>query len=299
MDIIYEDLIDEDYQIKNKNYDIIQHQHRNEIINKFNIKKNTKVLEIGCGQGNSTYILASKVGENGLVVGIDTADENYGSPMTLEQSLELLLKSKLGKRINIKLNTNLLNDITWDEFKKEYTEKFDYIVFMLSSWYIESEDQFKKLLIRLREIGNVLCFADFNPIPIYFENIPHYIAITLQSELYNIRNIYIGENNGYNPNVRSIFTVDKIKEIMIESKWKNILNESEIETDKLQDGKWEVSECLSNSFNNYIEGLNIIEDEKTKEKIKNNLYMQLNILKNVKNNIKNVKTLKTFCIVIK
>lgn len=134
MDIIYEDLIDEDYQIKNKNYDIIQHQHRNEIINKFNIKKNTKVLEIGCGQVNSTYILASKVGENGLVVGIDTADENYGSPMTLGQSLELLLKSKLGKRINIKLNTNLLNDITWNEFKKEYTEKFDYVVFMLSSW---------------------------------------------------------------------------------------------------------------------------------------------------------------------
>lgn len=284
----------EDYQLKNKNFNHIQFQHRNNIINKFNIEEGSSILEIGCGQGDATYVLASKIGNNGIVVGVDIADRDYGSPMTLGQSLDLLLKSKLRSRINIKLNTDLSKDTTWNEFKDEYPNLFDYIFLIHSSWYMESDVKLKKLLNKLYKLGKKLCFVEYDPEPKDFEQIPHYISSIIQSELYFLRNLYIKDDNKYNPNIKTIITPKKIKEICCEIGWKFIINEFEINTENLQDGKWEISECLSEHFKKYIKELeSIIDDEKHKNII-NHLYVQIDILNNMRNNN---KSLTTKCII--
>lgn len=41
------------------------------------IEKGSTVLEIGCGQGDTTAVIASMVGENGNVVVVDIADPKY------------------------------------------------------------------------------------------------------------------------------------------------------------------------------------------------------------------------------
>lgn len=47
--------------------EIAQAEHRIRIVNKWNIAPGSKVLELGCGQGTATAVLAELVGEKGHV----------------------------------------------------------------------------------------------------------------------------------------------------------------------------------------------------------------------------------------
>lgn len=58
----------------------IQHsqtRHRLVLLQHWNIPTAAKVLELGCGQGDCTTVLASAVGEQGSVVAVDPADLDY------------------------------------------------------------------------------------------------------------------------------------------------------------------------------------------------------------------------------
>lgn len=56
-----------------------QLQHRLGILQKWGLVPGSKVLEIGCGQGDCTLVLADLVGEHGHVTAIDPAPLDYGS----------------------------------------------------------------------------------------------------------------------------------------------------------------------------------------------------------------------------
>lgn len=59
----------------------IQHSqtiHRLDLLKQWNIADGSKVLELGCGQGDCTTVLASAVGEQGKVVAVDPAELDYG-----------------------------------------------------------------------------------------------------------------------------------------------------------------------------------------------------------------------------
>lgn len=55
-----------------------QIQHRLDVLNKWNIPLGSKILEIGCGQGDFTLVAAYIVGDQGHVTGIDPAPLDYG-----------------------------------------------------------------------------------------------------------------------------------------------------------------------------------------------------------------------------
>jgi ubiquinone/menaquinone biosynthesis C-methylase UbiE len=60
----------------------IQHSqtlHRLALIQHWNIPTGSNVLELGCGQGDCTTVLANSVGEQGSVVAVDPAELNYGT----------------------------------------------------------------------------------------------------------------------------------------------------------------------------------------------------------------------------
>lgn len=63
----------------------IQHAqtlHRLALLQHWNIPVGSKVLELGCGQGDCTTALASAVGEQGRVVAVDPAPLDYGAFFT-------------------------------------------------------------------------------------------------------------------------------------------------------------------------------------------------------------------------
>ena len=56
-----------------------QVEHRLQLIRQWPIQTGSTVLEIGCGQGDCTVVLASIVGPTGHVTAIDPAALSYGS----------------------------------------------------------------------------------------------------------------------------------------------------------------------------------------------------------------------------
>jgi ubiquinone/menaquinone biosynthesis C-methylase UbiE len=62
----------------------IQHSqtlHRLALLQQWNISTSSKVLELGCGQGDCTTVLASAVGEKGRVIAVDPAELSYGTAL--------------------------------------------------------------------------------------------------------------------------------------------------------------------------------------------------------------------------
>lgn len=84
----------EAYQVQ-----MVQTKHRIKLVDFWNIKAGSRILEIGCGQGDTTAVLAYYAGEKGFVQGIDVGSPTYGSPVSLGESANYLMRSKLGKQI--------------------------------------------------------------------------------------------------------------------------------------------------------------------------------------------------------
>lgn len=112
--------------------------HRIELVKTFQVKKGMKVLEIGCGQGDTTVVLADAVGETGQIVAIDIASPEYGAPITLGEAAETISQSPLGQRIDFHFETDFL--------QMAFDEKFDVIVLSHCSWYFESIELLKNYL---------------------------------------------------------------------------------------------------------------------------------------------------------
>jgi ubiquinone/menaquinone biosynthesis C-methylase UbiE len=53
-------------------------QHRIDIVSNWDIPMGAKVLELGCGQGDCTAVLAELVGPNGHITAVDPGPLNYG-----------------------------------------------------------------------------------------------------------------------------------------------------------------------------------------------------------------------------
>lgn len=52
--------------------------HRVRLVQAWDILEGSCVLELGCGQGDCTAVLAAAVGESGHVTGVDPAPLDYG-----------------------------------------------------------------------------------------------------------------------------------------------------------------------------------------------------------------------------
>ncbi|KAJ2892637.1 hypothetical protein MKZ38_009533 [Zalerion maritima] len=67
----------------------------------FAVPPSSRVLEVGCGQGECTLVLARAVGAGGKVLGIDPAPGGYGEPFGIGESQEWILGSEMGRRGNV------------------------------------------------------------------------------------------------------------------------------------------------------------------------------------------------------
>ncbi|WP_088012235.1 class I SAM-dependent methyltransferase [Gottfriedia acidiceleris] len=209
----------------------IQTEHRFKLVEFWNIEKGSKVLEIGCGQGDTTAVLAYIVGENGLVHGIDIGPPTYGSPISLGDSADFLLQSKLGKQLKMEFEFDILSPTV--EF---HENEFDFIVMSHCSWYLKSHEEFIAVLKKIKKWGKKLCFAEWDTRISSIEQYPHLLSILIQAQ-------YESFKQNSESNIRTLLTPNDIKNICEASGW-NIMNETSIFSPKLQDGKWEVNKTL-------------------------------------------------------
>jgi Methylase involved in ubiquinone/menaquinone biosynthesis len=210
-----------------------QTEYRLRLADFWEIHAGASVLEIGCGQGDMTAVLACRAGADGFVHGTDIASGSYGTPVTLEHARENLLSSPLVARLRIDFDTDILSP----DFKPFIT--YDYAVLAHSAWYFSSREELRRVLEKARSCARKLCVAEWDARVQNSKQLPHWNAAMIQAvcACFDCANF---------SNIRTLLTRADIASIAQSAGW-SCKAEQSIDTAVLQDGKWEI-EMVAREF---------------------------------------------------
>ncbi|QJC50450.1 methyltransferase domain-containing protein [Paenibacillus albicereus] len=209
----------------------VQTAHRMRLAEFWAIREGARVLEIGCGQGDTTAVLACLVGPSGFVHGVDIAPPGYGAPMTVGEAAARLQQSRIGGPVRVEFGLDVLRD------EVDFGDRaFDDIVFSHSSWYLQSPEQLERLLVRARRWGRRLCFAEWDPRISRIGQLPHLLAVLVQAQAECFK-------TGSEANVRTLLAPADITRIAKAAGW-SVSGDAVLPAGGLQDGGWEVDLAL-------------------------------------------------------
>ena len=202
-------------------------EHRLRLTDFWKIYYGSRILEIGCGQGQTTAALAYTVGENGFVYAVDLANDNYGSPEDLGTARERLMSSHFGDMINIDLGVNVLNkSFDFDP------NSFGYVVLSHCLWYLSSHEELRDILFKVRKWAPRICIAEWDPRVTGFGQYRHFMAANIQAicEAYHISDHF---------NIKTMFYPHEIENALFATGWE-ISTQGVIEAYDVQDALWEI-----------------------------------------------------------
>jgi SAM-dependent methyltransferase len=220
--------------------------HRLNIVDAWAVPSSTvRLLDIGCGQGDSTLVLASS-NDQVHVTGIDSGPADYGSPYTLGQAQAFILASPLGQRITFE-RADPNSYLRPAEASGPAT--FDAAFFCLSLWYWSSIDQIRKVFSTLAESGvSTVYVAEWAGKASRPEQEAHALAAQVQKELYALRSDAPG-SQFLSQNVRTGLLPDELFGVAAEAAgWKVVRRGLVTPPSNLMDGVWEAGYAGSDDF---------------------------------------------------
>lgn len=159
----------------------LQLNHRIALVNLWSTEPGGHILEVGCGQGETTVALAVAVGPSGHILAVDKSNAAYGRPVTLGESHVHIKFSRLGDRIDFWLSTDLLAS------QLDFPDKtFDLAIFSHSSWYMSSAQELYWLFARVRPWARRLGYAEWDLHPRCRRQMPHALAVLLQTHVQHV-----------------------------------------------------------------------------------------------------------------
>jgi ubiquinone/menaquinone biosynthesis C-methylase UbiE len=206
-----------------------QIKFRRQLVEWWGIQPGQRILEIGCGQGDMTAVLADAVGPAGYVLAVDSADESYGSPVSLGDSAAAIKNSVLGPAIEFRYNFSDYESLGPDS-------DFDLVVLANSSWYFTNADQLRDLLKTVRYLVPKLLFSEWDANPLHLSQLGHFLSVQF-AQLCSAHYADAGLN------IRNALSKDAIKELMRSAGW-HPTSETLFNQPELSDGKWEIQMCL-------------------------------------------------------
>jgi SAM-dependent methyltransferase len=210
---------------------LVQTRMRKKIVDAWGIRPGSRILEIGCGQGDLTAVLAHACGPEGHVDAFDPARPGYGAPVSIGDSADCLLRSPLGSRITFHLGCDLFaGEIVFPE------NAFDYAVFAHCSWYFDSIDLLTHAFMRTRPWARRLCLSEWDLVPREASQFAHSLAVLIQGQVEAFRRDGVS-------NIRTPTTKEAIEGLLTDSGWGG-LSVATIDSSELQDARWEIDECL-------------------------------------------------------
>ncbi|KAE9378646.1 hypothetical protein N431DRAFT_396438 [Stipitochalara longipes BDJ] len=210
--------------------------HRLAIVNFWSIPLGARILELGCGQGDTTVALAHAIGPTGHIDAVDPGAPDYGTP-PLKDAQAHILASPIGSRITF-------HRATATAYAESYQgEKYDYIVLAHCIWYFAHPSLFPELVRALTPhlaSGTKLCVAEWALRSSSLASVPHVLTAILRSLIEAKR----PEPSG--ANIRAVLSPKQIRDAILGNSELRVVREGTMETMEkgMKDGYWEVDYTL-------------------------------------------------------
>ncbi|PVI08602.1 hypothetical protein DM02DRAFT_510181 [Periconia macrospinosa] len=219
-----------------------QARHRLNLVREWKIPIGSRVLEIGCGEGDCTVALAYAVGDKGTVVAVDPSRPNSGFPVNLATRHRFISEGPLGPRITWVEKTALEYLSSLSRFPDGSAKLFDVAVLSHSLWYFESPQEIIATLEALRQYCNRLHIAEWSLSTSDPAAQPHILAALTRAALDCHKPLNMMTN-------RMALDPQRIMELANEAGWR--LQSDAILTNldpRLPHAALEVNYCLSRAF---------------------------------------------------
>lgn len=224
---------------KHPEIELAQAEHRIHLVNTWGVQPGSRILEIGCGQGTCTAVLAEAVGPDGHVDGVDPAPGDYGAPFTLDQAQEFLGASAVGSRISWHRD-----DPT--RFLSETETKWDAAVLAHSIWYFAEPEVLNSILKALKGRVDRVYVAEYALHATKETAVPHVLSAMTRATLE-------AHKTESTENIRTLLSPGEIKEMAGTVGWSVEKEETIVPGEGLLDGCWEASTTGSSEFLGEVE----------------------------------------------
>lgn len=235
---------------KNTEVDDPQAQHRVNLLNFWGINAGNLVLEIGCGQGLCTCVLAKAVGPNGHIDAVDPAPLDYGTPWTLGQAQKEISESEIGDRIS-------WHQADPETFIQENSTEWDVAVLAHSIWYFEEPNTLTAMLKALKGKVKKLCISEYALQASEWAAVPHLLTALGRGFLESKRSSL--------ENIRTPLSPNAIKQRAQDVGWVLQKESIMVPHEDLMDGMWEVNMFGNDCVVEEVEALQA--NEKVKQMI--------------------------------
>lgn len=218
-----------------------QATHRINLLHSWSaIAPGSTILEIGCGQGNCTAVLAEAVGATGHVDAIDPASPDYGSPFTLAQAQSHISQSEIGSRV------------TWhkaspEDFLAGQGERtWDVAVLTHCIWYFKSPEVLESVFRALKGRVKKVCIAEYALKASDASAVPHVLAALT-------RGVLEAHKAESSQNIQTPLAPDGIVAVARRVGWSLDAETFVVPGEGLLDGTWEAGTVVSSAFLREIE----------------------------------------------
>ncbi|KAF7312221.1 Methyltransf-25 domain-containing protein [Mycena indigotica] len=217
---------------------VAQAQYRLDLIAKWPIGHGARVLELGCGQGDTTLALAEAVGATGHVDAVDPARLDYGSPTTLGEAQNTISTGPLGPRIA------WIQSEPLKYLKTNPLAQWDVVVLAHSLWYFDSPELILETLRFLASRTQKVCIAEWSLSGI---NATTHILSALTQAAMECRK---PESES---NIRTMVAPTRIKELAAQAGLKLVEEALVTPGNGVHDGIWETQLTLGAEFAREVE----------------------------------------------
>lgn len=204
------------------------------------IPQGSRVLELGCGQGTCTAVLAEAVGDAGHVDAVDPASPDYGSPATLGEAQAHLSEGPVGGRITF----HRADPVAFLE--KDDGMRWDVAVLAHCVWYFRSAREVKAVLAALKGRVDRVLVAEYALRATEPGAVPHVLAAVARGTLEAHR-----EESG--ANIRTLLSPGALRDLAEGAGWKVAGEGTVVPEPELSDGGWEVGSVVGEGFVGEVE----------------------------------------------
>jgi ubiquinone/menaquinone biosynthesis C-methylase UbiE len=256
--------------------------HRQDILQALGgIPEGSKVLELGCGQGDCTIVLLDLVGESGKVDAIDPAPPGYGSPYTVEEAQAHISKSTYGQSVSW-IRGEPLSVLP----QSSAEPKYDIAVLAHCLWYFSSPSIILDTFERLKALSKTIYIAEWSLTASLPEAQPHVLAALTQASLECRKPQSVS-------NVRTVVSPATIKELAEKAGLKLVREGVVTPNADVYDGKWEVGAVKSKGFPKEVE--ESVKDERERAVVVALRDAMLSGLEKIEGGTKGVRSMDVWC----